>query len=105
MVALVKHLGINSVLDIGSGTGRAVLAVKHAGIGPIGIEPVQALRDHRQRKGLLPEELIDGDVQELTLLQLEGSEELQQGSWISRIRHSARHRCLYYKSSFPRESR
>ena len=66
LIALVKQLGINSVLDIGSGTGRAVLAIKKdAGICSIGIEPVQALREQGYRKGLLLEELIDGDVQKL----------------------------------------
>jgi ubiquinone/menaquinone biosynthesis C-methylase UbiE len=65
LVALIKQLGISSVLDVGSGTGRAVLAIKDAGTCAIGIEPVQALREQGHRKGLLREELIDGDVQNL----------------------------------------
>jgi ubiquinone/menaquinone biosynthesis C-methylase UbiE len=63
MEGLVKQLEISSVLDIGSGTGRAVLALKHSGVRAVGIEPVEALRKQGHTKGLSTEELIDGDVQ------------------------------------------
>jgi ubiquinone/menaquinone biosynthesis C-methylase UbiE len=64
MVAMIGHLDINSVLDVGSGTGRALSAVKkaHPNVRIVGVEPVKALREQGNRKGL---ELIDGDAQNL----------------------------------------
>jgi ubiquinone/menaquinone biosynthesis C-methylase UbiE len=67
MLAMIGHLGIKSVLDVGSGTGRAILAVKkaHPNVRAIGLEPVAALRERGHLKGLHADELIDGDAQNL----------------------------------------
>lgn len=61
--ALIGHHGFSSLLDIGSGTGRAVIELKqrHA-IDCVGIEPVEALREQGHAKGLSAGELRDGDV-------------------------------------------
>lgn len=65
--ALLAHLEASSVLDIGSGTGRALLAAKecHPQIRATGIEPASALRERGYAKGLSARELIDGDAQDL----------------------------------------
>jgi ubiquinone/menaquinone biosynthesis C-methylase UbiE len=65
MTGLLGHLGIKSVLDVGSGTGRAIFAVKNAGIQVIGIEPADGLREIGYKKGLRTDELLDGDAQTL----------------------------------------
>lgn len=39
MIAMIELFGIRSVLDIGSGTGRAVFVIRDAGISAIGIGP------------------------------------------------------------------
>lgn len=64
---MVGLLQIGSILDIGSGTGRALLALKasHPGIRIVGIEPSAALREIGYEKGLRESELIDGDGQNL----------------------------------------
>jgi ubiquinone/menaquinone biosynthesis C-methylase UbiE len=67
MLAAVDHLGVRSILDVGSGTGRAVLNVKrkmpHVRI--VGVEPSPELRSVGYSKGLAPSELIDGDAMKL----------------------------------------
>jgi ubiquinone/menaquinone biosynthesis C-methylase UbiE len=64
---MVGYLGVRSVLDIGSGTGRGILQVKssYPGLKVIGIEPSEALRQVGYAKGLSQQELIDGDAQQL----------------------------------------
>jgi SAM-dependent methyltransferase len=68
MISVIDLLGISSVLEIGSGTGRALLHLKEiakpAG-SVLGIEPSSELREEGYRKGLRPEELIDGDALDL----------------------------------------
>ena len=61
---VIDLFGITSVLDIGSGTGRALLTLKAAcpKLRIVGIEPSAALREQGYAKGLAKEELIDGDV-------------------------------------------
>jgi len=68
--ALLAHLKAASVLDIGSGTGRALIAAKECRpqIRAIGVEPASALRVRGHAKGLATHELIDGDAQALDFL-------------------------------------
>lgn len=56
-----------SVLDVGAGTGRAlaVLAMELPGAQLVGIEPVAELREIGHRKGIAPEQLIEGDAHHL----------------------------------------
>lgn len=61
--ALIGHFGHESVLDIGSGTGRALLYLKaRHPLRAVGIEPVGALRKKGHDKGLRTQELVDGDA-------------------------------------------
>ena len=64
MLAAVDFYGIESVLDIGSGTGRAVAHVKRArpALRVMGVEPVGELRDIGYRNGISREELVAGDA-------------------------------------------
>jgi SAM-dependent methyltransferase len=67
MVATIDYFGIESILDLGSGTGRAVAYVKKKcpGIKIIGIEPVKELREIGYQNGISKEELIEGDALKL----------------------------------------
>jgi len=67
MIAAIPRLGIRSVLDIGSGTGRALRQLKASlpDVRIVGIEPSEALRLEGYRNGLTEEELVDGDAQAL----------------------------------------
>ena len=67
MVSMIDYLGCGSVLDIGSGTGRALFVLKEElpGIRICGIEPSPELRAAAQAKGLAPNEIVDGDAQAL----------------------------------------
>ncbi len=67
LVATVDFFGIESILDLGSGTGRAVAYVKknRPGIKIVGIEPVKELREIGYQNGISPEELIEGDALKL----------------------------------------
>lgn len=67
MVGVIDYLGIQSILDIGSGTGRAIQYIKklRPDLRIVGIEPVEELREIGYGKGLSPEELMDGDVTNL----------------------------------------
>jgi ubiquinone/menaquinone biosynthesis C-methylase UbiE len=66
---LIELLGVKTVLDIGSGTGRGLLKLKerHPGLTVVGIEPSPELREIGYGKGLSREELIDGDAQQLAM--------------------------------------
>src|SRR5438874_13687415 len=68
MASIIPLLRIGSVLDIGSGTGRAMLQIKatHPQVHVIGIEPSPELREQGLKKGLSPADLIDGDAQSLS---------------------------------------
>jgi len=65
--SLASYHGLTSVLDVGSGTGRAVArlsrSLPHARI--IGIEPVEALRMIGHSNGISKDKLIDGDATKL----------------------------------------
>lgn len=65
--AMIEFHGIKSVLDVGSGTGRALryLKPRHPGVRFVGIEPVEALRKVGYQAGLSPDELKDGDINAL----------------------------------------
>jgi ubiquinone/menaquinone biosynthesis C-methylase UbiE len=65
--AMIEYHGIRSVLDVGSGTGRALryLKSRHPGVRFVGIEPVEALRKVGHAAGLSSDELRDGDVNAL----------------------------------------
>ena len=67
MLSMIKFYHIESVLDIGSGTGRAVHSIKNSfeAIRVVGIEPCAELREIGYSKGLSEEELRDGDAQHL----------------------------------------
>jgi ubiquinone/menaquinone biosynthesis C-methylase UbiE len=62
MLAAVNLLGVKSILDIGSGTGRAIAQIKRFRPDVLvkGIEPVKELREIAHSKGISTEELIDG---------------------------------------------
>ena len=63
MAGYIKFHKIRSVLDVGGGTGRTVTWLKEQFPDLIvrGVEPVKELREQGYAKGVLPEELIDGD--------------------------------------------
>jgi ubiquinone/menaquinone biosynthesis C-methylase UbiE len=65
--AMIEYHGIRSVLDVGSGTGRALryLKARHPGVRFVGVEPVEALRKVGHAAGLSSDELRDGDVNAL----------------------------------------
>jgi ubiquinone/menaquinone biosynthesis C-methylase UbiE len=65
--AMIEFHGIKSVLDVGSGTGRALryLKSRHPDVRFVGIEPVEALRTVGHQAGLAPDELKDGDINAL----------------------------------------
>lgn len=62
LAATAYHLEAKSILDVGSGTGRAVSYLKQncPAVKIVGIEPVKELREVGYRNGILPEELIEG---------------------------------------------
>jgi len=62
LAALMKFNRFDSVLDVGSGTGRALLELQEQcpGIRCIGIEPVEELREIGYSKGLSKHMLIEG---------------------------------------------
>jgi len=67
LIASLEYLGISSVLDIGSGTGRALRYIKMNRPDLIlrGVEPVEELRKIGYEKGLSEDELIFGDAMNL----------------------------------------
>jgi ubiquinone/menaquinone biosynthesis C-methylase UbiE len=67
LIAAAGQLGIRSILDIGSGTGRGLLTIKATlpEVTALGIEPSPELRRIGHSKALSKEELIDGDAMNL----------------------------------------
>lgn len=65
--AIIQSFEVRSVLDIGSGTGRALLRLKQniPGLRIVGVEPSEHLREEGYRHGLSREELVDGDARNL----------------------------------------
>ena len=64
MVAALDYLQIRSILDVGSGTGRAIRYIKkhRPELRIVGIEPVQALREVGYTHGLSERDIVDGDA-------------------------------------------
>lgn len=66
LCGLIPELKATSMLDLGSGTGRAVEFVKgqlgSTGFPVVGVEPVRALREIGHSRGLTHDELVDGDA-------------------------------------------
>ncbi len=64
MLAAVDFLGVKSILEIGSGTGRAIGYMKtmRPHILIRGVEPVKELREIAYSKGISPTELAGGDA-------------------------------------------
>lgn len=67
LAALIRYYGFRSVLDVGSGTGRALIYLKNMfpELRVVGVEPSLELRKIGYDKGLGREELIDGDAMNL----------------------------------------
>jgi ubiquinone/menaquinone biosynthesis C-methylase UbiE len=67
MISIIEYLGIQSILDVGCGTGRGLLRIKREmpDITAVGIEPSPELRKVGYSKGLLETQLIDGDAMNL----------------------------------------
>lgn len=67
MCGAVELFGYRSILDIGSGTGRALVGLRERfpGVRIVGIEPSPDLRAVGHAKGIAPDELIDGDARAL----------------------------------------
>lgn len=67
MLSALDYLEINSILDIGSGTGRTLTYIKEnrPGLRVIGVEPVKELREVGYSQGIKKEELIEGDATKL----------------------------------------
>ena len=63
MCSIIEKLNIKSVLDVGAGTGRVILDLhkKYPGLRVTGIEPVAELREQGYNKGVLKNDLIEGD--------------------------------------------
>lgn len=64
LMGVIDYLQLESILDVGSGTGRAIEYIKQKKphIRVVGIEPVKELREIGHQKGLAEIELIDGDA-------------------------------------------
>lgn len=67
MVAALDYLQIRSILDVGSGTGRAVRHIKalRPELRIVGVEPVEALREIGYAQGLSKDDLVVGDAMTL----------------------------------------
>jgi ubiquinone/menaquinone biosynthesis C-methylase UbiE len=67
MISAVEELGVESILDVGCGTGRALFKIREKlpHVQAIGIEPCAELRDMGHAKGLADSQLIDGDAMKL----------------------------------------
>lgn len=67
LLAMVDHFGFQSVLDVGSGTGRTVefLSRKRPCLHVVGVEPVTELRAIGHEKGIPPTQLVHGDATHL----------------------------------------
>jgi ubiquinone/menaquinone biosynthesis C-methylase UbiE len=67
MLGSLDFLDVESILEIGSGTGRSILHAreKRPDLVIKGIEPVRELREIAYKKGLSSTELIEGDALQL----------------------------------------
>jgi ubiquinone/menaquinone biosynthesis C-methylase UbiE len=64
LTGMLDFLEIESVLDVGAGTGRVNLFLKkqRPALRVLGVEPVAALRQVGHRRGVSESDLIDGDA-------------------------------------------
>jgi SAM-dependent methyltransferase len=67
MLSVLDYLGIRSILDVGSGTGRALRYIKkhRPELRVVGVEPVPELRQAGHAHGLTEQDIIDGDATRL----------------------------------------
>ena len=65
--SLINMYSIKSVLDVGSGTGRAIsfLHEWHPSVRVVGVEPVTELREQGHKNGIPADCLINGDAMSL----------------------------------------
>jgi SAM-dependent methyltransferase len=63
ILGMLRMLGITSILDVGTGTGRALRFFKanRPDIRVLGVEPVSALRELAYESGVGREEVVEGD--------------------------------------------
>jgi SAM-dependent methyltransferase len=68
LMAAAGQFGLRSVLDVGSGTGRALLMLKTEllGVVAMGVEPSEEMRKVGYSKGLSEADLTDGDAMNLS---------------------------------------
>lgn len=68
MMSVLEGLDVKSILDIGCGTGRALVSIsnKMPNVFAVGIEPSADLRNIGYSKGLPASQLIDGDGMNLS---------------------------------------
>jgi ubiquinone/menaquinone biosynthesis C-methylase UbiE len=66
-MGMFDYLGIESVLDVGSGTGRALSLINRwrPNVRVVGVEPVKELREQGYKNGLSTEQLIEGNGRKL----------------------------------------
>jgi ubiquinone/menaquinone biosynthesis C-methylase UbiE len=64
MAAFFRFHDYKTILDVGAGTGRAMHFVKTTmpNVKCVGVEPSAELRAQANRRGLSPDELLDGDA-------------------------------------------
>jgi ubiquinone/menaquinone biosynthesis C-methylase UbiE len=63
LIGVLNFYNINSILDVGTGTGRALKMIKDkSSVRVMGIEIVKELREVAYKKGITREELIEGDI-------------------------------------------
>jgi ubiquinone/menaquinone biosynthesis C-methylase UbiE len=67
MLSMIDFLGVESVLDVGSGTGFALMNLKQRrpGLAATGVEPSAAQRAAGYSKGLSQTELVEGNAMQL----------------------------------------
>ena len=67
LAGMLEYFEVQSVLEIGAGTGRALLYIKSArsGVEVCGIEPVPELREIARSKGLSAQEIRPGNAMNL----------------------------------------
>ena len=67
LAALIRMHDFTSLLDVGTGTGRCLRALKQQDvpIRAVGVEPVTELREIGRRNGLTEAEILPGDVLDL----------------------------------------
>src|SRR6266446_4998771 len=65
--ALIDGFGYRSILDVGAGTGRGVkhFIDRHEGIDARGVEPVRAMIDRAEQKGVPPGQILEASGEAL----------------------------------------